>query len=272
MKTTLLDADIIIWKAASLGQDIIKLDNETIRKPNWQRMWAIANDMVKRWSSVGDAQQMILCVTDRCEGGQSFRFSLFDDYHANRKSMVRPEKFLDLHWKLVEKYHGVFHPGLEGDDILGILATCGEYQNPIIITEDKDLWSVPCSIFFPTRSKEIYKISEETANRYWFRQALIGDPADNYKGCRGVGKEKAKKLLAGSKTIGEMWKRTRKCFLDAGHSEEYALQQVRMARILRNEDINEDWSEIKLWHPTQTQTMKLSKPKQPLSALELLVY
>jgi DNA polymerase-1 len=273
MRTALLDADIICWKACSLAQQKFDLGGEEVIKANEGMMRNIANNMVRRWSEMVNADQTVFCVSDRADGGRSFRFDIATYYHENRLKMVRPEGLLQLHWDMVKKYKGVFHPGLEGDDILGILGTSGEFEDPVIVTEDKDMWSVPCSVFLPTRSKVIRRVPEETANRYWFRQALIGDPADNYKGCTGVGKVRAKTLLAGAQSVKELWTRTLGAFLRAGHTEAYALEQLRLARILRAEDINDDWTEIKLWHPSTPKILTLPKPHQvPLSASELRLY
>jgi 5'-3' exonuclease len=272
MRTALLDADIIVWKACACGQDKINLGGEIIKRPNWRKMWQIANGMVERWTAAVEADQFLLCVTDRHKGVPLFRASIAEDYKANRKDLPRPDLLLELHWRLVEKYDGMFHPGLEGDDILGILATSGDYGECVIVSEDKDMWSIPCGVYLPTRSKEIRWVSEVTANRYWFRQAMIGDTIDHYKGCHMIGKERARLLLAGTKTIDEMWRRTLDAFLQHGHTEEYALQQLRLARILRAEDIDGEWEKIRLWHPRDPEWFTLPVPSErPLSSSELVL-
>lgn len=263
-----LDGDIICWKAAILGESRFKIDDDEIVHINERKSWAIANAMVRSWAKKVDADTYVFCTTDRVEGMQSFRFKVDPEYHANRKTMYRPPHLNDLHWKLVKKYKAVFHPGLEGDDIMGILATEPHKAEevPVIVSEDKDMWSIPVGIFFPTRSKEVKFQTQDAADKYWFYQALIGDPADNYKGCPGVGDRRARKALTGVKGVEALWKRTLRVFKNFGCDEEYALQQVQLARILRAEDITEDWKTIKLWRPDEPETLDLPRPHEEMEA------
>lgn len=261
-KVAYLDGDIVVWKAAVLSTSTFEMDDETVAFQDMAKAWAIASKMVEKWCSAVDADEYVFCVSDRSPGGESFRYRVDDNYHANRKSMVRPPKLLDLHWRMVAYHDGVYRAGLEGDDILGILATQCE-EDAVVVSEDKDVWSIPKKVYFPTRSKEPTEVTEVLANKYWFYQALIGDPADGYKGCPGVGDKRARKFLSKKKTIEELWEATLAVFTDRGCTEEYALQQVRLARILRTEDIDEDWTKIRLWSPGGDDWMELPEDEKP---------
>lgn len=267
-----LDGDIICWKAAILGETRFKIDDEEIIRIDEKKSWAIAQAMVRAWSNAVDASSFVFCVTDRAAGMGSFRHSVDPSYHANRKTMYRPPHLLELHWKLVKKYSAVFHPGLEGDDIMGILATepHASDEKPVIVSEDKDMWCIPVGLYFPTRSKQISWVTPLQADKYWFYQALIGDPADNYKGCPGVGDKRARKALSGAKDVPALWAKTLKVFKRYGADEEYALQQVQLARILRSEDITADWKTIKLWRPDEPELFDLPAPHKPENPGELL--
>ena len=74
-------------------------------------------------------------------------------------------------------------------------------------------------------------------------QTLIGDIADGYKGCPGIGAVKAKKLLDEA----PVWATVKDAYEKAGLTEEDALQQARMARILRSSDYPD--GQVKLWSP-----------------------
>ena len=72
---------------------------------------------------------------------------------------------------------------------------------------------------------------------------------DNYAGVKGVGPVKAKKILDGAKTEVELWERTRTAFVKAGYTEEDCLTQVRLARILRDGDYDNQLNAVNLWRP-----------------------
>lgn len=75
-------------------------------------------------------------------------------------------------------------------------------------------------------------------------QTMIGDTADNYKGCPGIGIKTAEKLF---NKYGATWDTVVKSFKNAGCTEEDALVQARVARILRDEDFKD--GKVKLWTP-----------------------
>jgi DNA polymerase-1 len=79
-------------------------------------------------------------------------------------------------------------------------------------------------------------------------QTLVGDTSDGYKGCPGVGKVKAEKLLAGNDKL--YWEIVRATFEKAGLTEQDALTQARLARILRFSDWDNEKKEPILWSPS----------------------
>ena len=90
-------------------------------------------------------------------------------------------------------------------------------------------------------------ITEEEANYNFFYQTLVGDSTDNYSGCPTVGPKTADKLLSS----GWGWDTVVATFEGKGLSEEVALENARLARILRNNEYDTDTGEVKLWHPTK---------------------
>ena len=49
---------------------------------------------------------------------------------------------------MTEKYKTVIYPGLEADDVLGILATTDDGFTKTIVTNDKDLRTIPTNVYF----------------------------------------------------------------------------------------------------------------------------
>tara|TARA_R100000700_G_C3130555_1_gene115965 strand:- start:592 stop:885 length:294 start_codon:yes stop_codon:yes gene_type:complete len=89
-------------------------------------------------------------------------------------------------------------------------------------------------------------VTETLANYMHLYQTLVGDATDNYKGCPGVGPKKATEILEEP-----TWDSVVKAFEKAGLTEEDALVQARVARILRADDYNFHKEEVILWQPTK---------------------
>jgi DNA polymerase-1 len=177
-------------------------------------------------------------------GKNNFRYTLTDTYKSNRKGNRKPLGYSTLKaW--LEDEHGmvVSKDNLEADDYLGILATRKDIISRIVVSEDKDLMTIPCTLY---RQGELKTISEEEAERYWWLQTLTGDPADGYKGCPGLGAARAPKVLD---KPGSYWENVRQAFLAAGETEEQAILQARLARILRAQDWDSEKQEPILWTP-----------------------
>ena len=88
-------------------------------------------------------------------------------------------------------------------------------------------------------------MDNSAADRFHLYQTLVGDQTDNYKGCPGVGPVKAETALGANPT----WASVVGCYEKAGLTEEDALVQARVARILRHGEYNKMTCEVKLWTP-----------------------
>lgn len=133
-------------------------------------------------------------------GSQNFRKDLCEVYKRNRSD--KPETFLGAKELLMQwhKEEICQHPRLEADDLLGIMATNGLTENPVICTIDKDLLQIPGWHFnfghhhydgddFP------HYIGEAEAARNLFLQLLTGDSTDAISGIKGMGPVGAKKAM-----------------------------------------------------------------------------
>ena len=143
---------------------------------------------------------------------------------------------------MMDNYNTIIYRRLEADDVLGILGT----SNPdtIIWSEDKDLLTIPARHWL---NGEVVTITEAEANYNFFFQTLVGDNTDNYSGCPTVGPKTANKLLS----FGCRWDTVVDAFKAKGLSEEVALENARLARILRDGEYNTDTGEVILWQPTK---------------------
>jgi len=136
-------------------------------------------------------------------GPDNFRAELYTEYKGNRKKAKdnRPDWFLDLKsW--VESLDGVvMSDNCEADDLVRIWALeCDKAEiNRVVVTVDKDLDCIPGNHYNP-RTKSLYQVSEEYAERFYWKQILTGDSVDNIPGLPKVGPVKAEKILGNEKT------------------------------------------------------------------------
>jgi len=140
---------------------------------------------------------------------------------------------------------------LEGDDVLGIMATAGEIDGEVIVvSSDKDMKTIPCNLLDPADgNSEIKIITKKQADYNFMLQTLTGDATDGYKGLEGVGEVTAKRILGEPRSLKLMWKDVVKAYEDKGFTKKDALTQSRLARILRIEDWNAEKKEPILWKP-----------------------
>jgi DNA polymerase-1 len=236
----LIDADILLYKAAS------SVEVEKEFEDGFWVLWTDVGDALEAFNeSIGfllskvDLRNYALCFSD----ARNFRKDIYPDYKGNRTSR-KPMGFKDIRDQLMEanKERIVIKPGLEADDAIGILATSG--PDYLIWSEDKDLRQIPGKHL----TKEgIITISEEEGDLWFYTQVLTGDTTDNYKGCPGVGPVKAQAIL---KNAANPWSKIVEAFVKAGLTEEEALVQARLARILRSSDWDKNKQEVIFWTPT----------------------
>jgi DNA polymerase-1 len=169
-------------------------------------------------------------------------------YKAHRKTNRKPVVYSALKEYIRMAYRVYESPTLEADDVLGLLAT-GAYpgiRDPmIVVSADKDLKTIPCRLHNPNDGSE-RTIGLEEANYNHLYQTLIGDTSDGYPGCPGVGPKTAEKLLA---EHGAVWSTVVNAYTKAGLNEHEALQQARVARILRKGEYSFRTNRVKLWTP-----------------------
>jgi DNA polymerase-1 len=246
----LIDGDILTYKTCWAVQTEVEWDDGILTTAtNVSELEAQANNMIQDWqdklgdnkTSVSDPR-LVICFSDRVN---NFRRKIFPDYKLNRKGNKKPLGYNHLEAYLKENYTTHTLPLLEADDVLGILATDGTFNRNIIVSIDKDMLTIPCE-YYNMDSEVTEVIDEETANHMFFFQTLVGDPVDNYKGCPGIGPKKATELLLSK---GVKWKTIIDAYDKAGLSEDHALTQARVARILRSSDYNFSKEEINLWSP-----------------------
>lgn len=278
-----IDADYLCFQAAAAATKAVEWDDGIITqygdleeaKQIFKNSLASIQERRKNWLYA----KPIMCFTDDV----NWRKSVLETYKSNRSGKPIVYPFLKA-W-VMETYFCFERPTLEGDDIMGILSTkpsIVDCDHVIICSPDKDFNTIPGEFFWMDikgKNHELKIVTEEEADRWHMLQTLAGDTTDGYGGCPGVGMEtgaaflaepyiavqEARELKSGPRkgeTVLEwkkrplaegetIWDAIVSLFRKAGLGEEHALQQARVARILRASDYNFKTKEPILWEPAR---------------------
>ena len=189
-RTLLIDGDIVAYRYSSTVEQEV----------DW------GDDVWSLWSDAKEAKQLILQYLDHLveataaddfvftfSDKDNFRKTIYPDYKSNRKGKRKPTCYKGIKTWIEAEYESIQMPNLEGDDVMGILATSGQYEETVIVSEDKDMKTIPGLLW---RAAEMEDVSEEYADYYHLYQTLVGDATDGYKGCKGIGDKRATDILS----------------------------------------------------------------------------
>jgi DNA polymerase-1 len=238
-RTLLIDGDIIAYQYSSTVEHEV----------DW------GDDVWSLWADAKEAQQLILqyldilveetaaddfifCFSDK----DNFRKGISPTYKANRKGKRKPVCYKAVTSWVEDQFKTETWAGLEADDVMGILSTGSTISDEtVIVSEDKDMKTIPGLLW---RSGEMLSITEEEADYNHLYQTLVGDSTDGYPGVRGIGDKRATELLKNP-----TWDTVLKAFEKTGQTEEDALVQARLARILRASDYDFKQNKPIMWSP-----------------------
>lgn len=249
MKRLLIDGDQFLFKAAVACEQEIRWDEQNhVLYSNEVEAWGLFQDMIKRITERFETDRFALCVSSY----PIWRTKLTPTYKAGRSR--KPLCYPLLLEKAGAEYQILTAPGLEADDVMGIMATkpsAGVVQN-IIVSQDKDMGTIPGTRW---DGESLITATKAEADYFHLFQTLTGDKTDGYQGCPGVGPVKAAAIL--SNNVDEpddtetpwRWHRVVAAYVRAGLTEEDALLNARLARILRWSDWDQEKKEVKLWCP-----------------------
>lgn len=240
----LVDADIAAFEAAVLNQETYEWDEDTTSTAldldrAKEQFDSFIVEMMKRTKTDG----VLLCFSSE---EPCFRYDVLPSYKHNRKNVEKPVLLQELRQHAIKEWPTKIKPKLEADDVIGIMATLypGKY---IMASIDKDLMQIPGK-HYDWRKDEQVSMGEVEADNWFYRQALTGDPTDGYSGCPGIGPKRAARIL--EPFLGEdPWPAIVEAYENKGLTREDALQQARVARILRKSDYDFKKKQVKLWTP-----------------------
>jgi DNA polymerase-1 len=249
-KVLLIDADLFCYAESIAVEEVVQWPGN----PDLHTLWsdlaparAGMEDFIFTMKEKFETDDIVLAFT----GEGSWRIDLWPDYKAHRRELGKrkPICYYPLIQYLKDTYPFIQFPRLEGDDVLGWLATNPDYtqdKEPIIISGDKDMLTIPAAYYNARKDEMRPKVDTSVGNYHHMIQTLVGDAADGYPGCPGIGKVRAPRLLEKTE---DMWGAVVAAYRKAGLSEEDALLQARLAFILRYDNYNVKTGEVTLWTP-----------------------
>ena len=242
--TLLIDADWLIYSSCcSCEQDVKWDENLHTLHCDERDIHEMIDGRVEYYQKIADDDdEVVMCFTQY----PTFRHTIFPEYKANRKNKRKPLAFHAVIEQINQRYKSASYTGLEGDDVMALLATSKQYPNPVIVSPDKDMRTVPCTLL---ANDDMELITKKKADRHWMIQSLTGDTTDNYKGIPGCGPVTAEKILGDAKTLPDMWNKVVEAYEKKKQTFADAVLTAQLARILRKGDYDFKTQEVTLWTP-----------------------
>lgn len=240
-----IDADIMLYQAATAAEHEIDWggDIHTLHT-NLNEAKDIFQAQLEQVVADTGVKKAVFCLSDH---HHNFRKDVYPDYKSGRKKTRKPLGYRALVQWVEDNHNTIRKPSIEADDICGILATKPENKGKcIVVSSDKDLMTIPGQLYRPI-TKEMKTITEQEADTFFLTQVLTGDATDSYKGVPGIGPKKAEAILGQR----PHWGAVEQAYIKAGMTRDEAIQQARLARILRWSDWDEQKGEVILWTPRQ---------------------
>ena len=165
-RTLLVDGDIVCYRIAIAIEEATEWEQDlwTLHADAKKGKELVVNGLEKYLKQL-NCKDIVVALSDK----DNFRNKILPAYKSNRKKIRKPIIVKALKEHLSKTYDTLKLPTLEGDDVLGILATSEKYKdNSIILSSDKDMRTIPCFHHF-IHDNQTELVDENTANYYFHR-------------------------------------------------------------------------------------------------------
>jgi DNA polymerase-1 len=238
-----IDADFYAYRSCQMAEEDLDFgDDVIIVASNFPLVTRMFERQIQDLKERYESDDVLLYFT----GPNNFRKQVDPEYKGNRVKR-KPAGYKRLLNFAFENYACKRIDCLEADDLIGLDCHL-DPGNFVVISPDKDMKSIACRLF---NGEVEVAISPEDADHQFHVQCLTGDVVDGYKGVPGIGPKSAEKILAKD---GEPWDLIVQAYEKAGMTEDDALRNARLARILRPGEFNFDTNEPILWSPSPSNT------------------
>jgi len=226
-RKVLIDGDIVAYRSAFATQDLLPKDAE-------EKFEILIDYILEQCLDFPTPDQYEIYLT----GKGNFRFDVAKShiYKDNRKDAQKPLHLYHVRQYAIEKFGAIVSEGEEADDLIAIEAT-RHGPDTVVASIDKDMLQIPCTHFNFGRN-EWSDVSEWEGLKFFYKQILTGDAADNIIGLYKVGPVKADKMLDGATTEQEMYER---CINAYNGDIDRVIENARLLWLRREEG--------QLWEP-----------------------
>lgn len=291
MKTHLLiDGDIVAFSSAAAAQGVLTDDSGCIQPIAFEHEGeALVENMLTKMKVGLGADSSWIILSDPHD---NWRRLVDPEYKMNRAGMVKPLLLGHLKAYLQANHGARWWPGLEADDVLGLMMTNpntntdGETRT-ICVGRDKDFKSIPGlhhswkQDVGPKGELLVREVTQWEGDRFHMMQTLAGDRVDGFPGCPGIGLDRAAGIVDapmilvpthGIKTRGvnkgepttkwvgeptqDYWACIVSNYLKHGLTEADALRTARLARILRYGEYDRETESVTLWTPDKLKDIR----------------
>ena len=154
MTKFLIDADIVAFKAATVTETPINWGDWfwTMHAHEAEGIEYIHKYLHRITTALGEGD-FHMFITDP----KNWRKDILPSYKSNRKETRKPMTLNALRQYLLDEMSAVMVEGMEADDLLGITST--NEPDCVIVSEDKDLATIPGKLFNPAKDEEVRIIS-----------------------------------------------------------------------------------------------------------------
>lgn len=254
----IVDLDILIYRFCATVEQEIDWGCDLITvTTNVSEIVAMIDGQLSRIASKaqevrGKKANIVGVISGKKEGVTNFRKILWPEYKDQRSQRRKPVGLKAVRERIMKA--GTLthcdvvldtHPAVEADDGIAVIAhqfLFTENSGTVcLVSDDKDFNTIPGVVLMSLDCQDRVFVDGRSAARMLFGQVLMGDSADNYPGCPGIGKVKANKILsefsfATPESVRSAWEAVLIAYDNAGLNEQDALLQANLAYI-----ISADW-------------------------------
>lgn len=275
--TALIDGDILVYQAALEAEHEHRWDDgmwtyHAEEAHGQDGFKALLEGIVEKVK----ATDFLIALSEPV-AALNWRLKVLPSYKGNRKTVRRPLLRKHLNQWVMQTYRDKVYlrPTLEGDDVLGILSTHPTLVkgDKVVVSIDKDFKTIPGN-HYNQKQDRFFDINEEEADWWHMAQTISGDATDGYAGCPGIGVDRAAEFMNApylsipyehtitrgarkgqvetryrEEPTDDIWAAVVSLYESKGLSEEAALVQARVARILRHTDYDFTNKRPILWTP-----------------------
>ena len=217
----LVDGDIIAYRAAFSTQDLSPKDAT-------DKVGDLLDYILEQTVLFPDPDDYQVYLT----GSGNFRHDIAKShvYKGNRKEADKPIHLSHVRQYLVDNHRAIVSNGEEADDLIAIEATrLG--PSTIVASIDKDMLQIPCRHY--NFNKNLWTdVGEWDGLKFFYKQILMGDAADNIIGLYKVGPVRADKMLDGCKTEQDLYDR---CVAAYSDDKDRVIENARLLWLRRFE-------------------------------------